>query len=549
MGYYFAIDQRGVGTAYVESLLSYWARLSSAHGLTINQLAAHMSAWAAKQGLVFPRHLLYGRALSMCGCGPDVGKVAEVIEAATGAHGLSTGTLVALRPVLSPTSTGATRRIKAWCPRCYEEDIAEYGECYDRLLWALAQVERCPIHRLRLETACPNCSAHQRFPRTSGDLASCHDCGDSLIGVPSQWKVVLEPTLGEKELCQMLSYMATGEGSAFVEDAFEIYESVAAQIRRSRLLLGDHRRSKEPQSRHVRKPFLRTLLKVVVADGADLVTLLTDPIAAVSQAQMLDGMGVNFDVVRRARRPKDVLTRASTILEETVIDPNRPSLASACRRAGVSTGYARYQFVDLSKKIAARWRSGCHSKLVKRAREAISVLLDAEWDRYQKGEHRSQDALVEELVKLSSCSIRVARLLVAARAHGRARTFALESSGPGVADLATGEHSLIGPPEFARIRGCRLQTGGTMLSKYLREGKLFQVASIGKRFPAFQLTEKGRPKPIIATMLNSVRPGDEVFFYKWMLTPHKVLHSLRPVDILDDPRSTLLPDLARIEFD
>jgi hypothetical protein len=549
VGYYFSIDQRGKGTPYVESLLSYWARLSRAHGLTTNQLAAHMSVWAKKRGLPFPVHIHYGRPLAMCGIGRDVGRLVEVIELATGTHGLSAGTLLALRPVISEKTTGAVRRTKAWCPRCYEEDMAEYDECYDRLLWAFTHVERCPIHRLRLEATCPSCAAKQRLARANGDLGRCHDCGAHLIGAPSRWKVMLEPTLGERELSQMLSYIAAVGGAAFVEGAFQIYESMAAQIRRSRLLLGDDPKSKRPMKISVPKPFLRTLLRVVVADGADLVTLLTDPSAAVSHAQMLDGFGVNFDVVRRAHRPRDVLTHASAILEETAIDPHRPSLASACRRAGISTGYARYHFADLSGDITRRWRAGCSSQNTKKARKAIRLLLDIEWARYETGEHRSQDALVDELVKQTCCSVRVARLLIAARIHRDARAQGLESTDPGVPELASGDDALLDAQTFSRVRGLGLESASAILSTYVRERKLFRIGARGKRFPAFQFSESGFPKPVIAAMLNSVKRGDESRFHWWMLTPHGVLSGLRPVDVLDDARSKLLPDLARVEFE
>lgn len=547
MAYYFSIDLRGAGTAEVESLLSYWARLSRAHGLTISQLASHLSAWAKKEGLAFPMHVLYGRVLSMCGLGDDVAKMIAIVEAATGTKGLSAGTLAALRPVLSSKCTGAVKRSKAWCPRCYEEDEINYGECYDRLLWAFAAIERCPIHRLRLETTCPACSALQRYPRSSGDLIRCHDCGARLIGHPASWKVMFEPTLGEKELSELILYLATAGDVTFVEGAFEIYTSLAAQIKRSRLLLGHDQSNSAVRS--ASRPFLRTLLRAVIADGADIVTLLKDPAEAVRTAQKLDGVGVDFELVRSIRNSKDVRLRAMKILQGAAEGTNRLSLASACRLAGVSTGYARYNFPDLSKRITRRFLADLRGRWQSKTRRAMFALLNREWDKYLRGDHRSQDALAEELVSQSSCSTRTARLLIAARVRGRSKSRGIEESVEVVEEPLNGDGSFIDSKEFARIAGIKQNSAWTKLNKYVRNGRLFQIVIRTNLFPAFQFSEKGNPRPVIAAMLNSVRPGEEVSFYRWMLAPQDVLGGLRPVDVLDDTRSELLPDLVRLEFE
>ena len=41
----------------------------------------------------------------------------------------------------------------SWCPECYTEENGGY----DRLLWCLAPVEVCPVHKCTLSTLCPDC--------------------------------------------------------------------------------------------------------------------------------------------------------------------------------------------------------------------------------------------------------------------------------------------------------------------------------------------------------------------------------------------------------
>lgn len=79
----------------------------------------------------------------------------EVLEKLTLRRGLRFLTMLTWQNVL--TAKSLLRTVRAWCPRCLEEQ-RESGEIvYEQLLWTLNTVDACFHHRTRLETTCPRC--------------------------------------------------------------------------------------------------------------------------------------------------------------------------------------------------------------------------------------------------------------------------------------------------------------------------------------------------------------------------------------------------------
>lgn len=97
----------------------------------------------------------------------------EILTTAIGLPNLTLRDLVSLRGV------GAVRvsRYRKWCPACYEEDIAADLEPYARLLWSIDDVKVCPLHRVRLQTACAACGKQWFRMLTGRDISGrCPRC-------------------------------------------------------------------------------------------------------------------------------------------------------------------------------------------------------------------------------------------------------------------------------------------------------------------------------------------------------------------------------------
>jgi len=84
------------------------------------------------------------------------GGLDQVLAAATRLNGERIGTM---RPVAEGTLQPALlyRLRPAWCTVCLHEDVAQYGEVYERAIWRLGWCVICPVHRRPLLELCPYC--------------------------------------------------------------------------------------------------------------------------------------------------------------------------------------------------------------------------------------------------------------------------------------------------------------------------------------------------------------------------------------------------------
>ena len=544
MPFFFTQEQLGKETFEVESLLSFWCRLSEIHGLSVNQLCTEMGFWGDRHGFQFPHSLLYGRVLSMCSYGINVEKMVRAVEAATGSKGLQAGTLLPLKDVLAPYGRQALKKHKAWCPRCYQDDEQVHEVCYDRLFWAFEAIDRCPIHKLKLLTHCPHCENLQRYPHASGILSKCHTCEDSLIGHPKDWEVALRPSYAESNISNLLEHFSKPDCRLARKNAFQEYSLYATQIRSSKLMaagqsIGSHRRK-------VPLPTLQTLLRVAMRDGADLVLLVTDPKEAVRHSSQLTNFNISLDVIQRMRTPELVIDRTRKMLEKASLCDGSKSFAAHCREIGVTKGFAQYRFPELCKKVVRRWGARKTAQRSREIREAMRLLVDSEWDQYLNGSLTSQDILVSRISGQSGCSIRAARLLVAARMRGSKKGHPRQ--GEIEMPLVSHIEYLWTVTEYAGAFGKKVPSTHTTIGTLVKKGRVFTLPGGGKRLPRFQFDQKGNPLPIFKLLLNHIRPGSEVDFFEWFLRPHKLLANKRPVDVLQKKAGGVLISLVEAEF-
>ena len=544
MAFFFTLEQLGKETFEVESLLSFWCRLSETHGLSVNQLSTEMTFWGERHGLQFPKSLLYGRVLSMCSYGDHVQRMVNIVEAATGSRGLQAGTLLALKDVLAPSGSRALKKYKAWCPRCYQDDEKTHEVCYDRLFWAIEAIDRCPIHKLRLQTHCPHCGSSQRYPHASGIVSACHTCEEPLIGPPKSWEVALRPGYAESNISSLLAHFSKLDAQPARKNAFQEYSLYATQIRSSKLIAAE--KSIKPHRKRVPPPTLQTLLKVATRDGADLVLMVIDPKESIRQSPQLANFNISLDVIRRMRTPELVVNRTREMLEKASEGDGSKSFAAHCREIGVTKGFAQYRFPELCKKVVRRWWARRAAQRWREIRKAMRLLVDSEWDRYLNGALASQDVLVAKISGHSGCSVRTARLLVAARMRGSKKGPARK----GEIEMPSVRHVeyLTTVTEYAVAFEQKVPSAHSKICRLFRDGRVFTLPGVERRLPRFQFDQKGNPLPIFRLLLNHIRPGVEVDFFEWLLRPHKLLANKPPVDVLHGNSDQVLLSLVEAEF-
>ena len=177
----YSLEPMNVGTAEVESLTGYVARIAEAHCVTVSDLVgAELSHPACPTSLFTPypgkgrSNFFYTQLYSVNGIADVPRKWVSVLETATLRQGLSDLTLLAFADLFSESHL--FRNASAWCPSCFESR-RRCGVRYESLLWAIGIVKVCPLHREPLEEVCPHCR------RRSGPLAAhtrpgyCSRCG------------------------------------------------------------------------------------------------------------------------------------------------------------------------------------------------------------------------------------------------------------------------------------------------------------------------------------------------------------------------------------
>jgi TniQ protein len=180
----YALEPINVGTAYVESLTGYVARLAEAHCVSVADLVGiELSSPASLTPLLTPHrdkhrsNAFYSQLHSINGIGDAPRRWISVLEAATLRQGLSHLTLLPFEHLFCESFL--FRKARAWCPSCLESRRVG-GVPYESLLWALAVVKLCPVHNEHLVDLCPYCHRRSAPLAAHSRPGHCSHCGNWL---------------------------------------------------------------------------------------------------------------------------------------------------------------------------------------------------------------------------------------------------------------------------------------------------------------------------------------------------------------------------------
>jgi hypothetical protein len=179
----YSLEPIGLGSAFVESLTSYIARLAEAHAVSPGILVTK-ELWprvSRTQGngesgeSVSPSYTFLYDAYVLNGMGRCTARWIPVLEALTGQRNLHLLTVLTWRRLLS--SQGALLRDRqAWCPNCYADWRTSEHVVYEPLLWALRPVCVCPRHGVRLLEVCPHCRRDSPILTARSRRGHCSRC-------------------------------------------------------------------------------------------------------------------------------------------------------------------------------------------------------------------------------------------------------------------------------------------------------------------------------------------------------------------------------------
>jgi len=430
MSSYFALHPLGEGTEEIEHFHSYFYRFSAAHCTTMTPMAKHLEDWWSRthhEPIALKSVFLYkANRIALCGYGDAVANYVRVVSEASQQAYLYRTTLLPIREAADHNIHGAIRRGRAWCPACMYW-ARETGQIYyDRLIWALVAIERCPIHQMRLTSRCPNCGAQQLAYHATAGMDVCAKCLSPLVQGPGAWKRMEYPSFGEEDCRALITAISDGSLSRSVPRAFGIFTEEARAVTGPVLA---YRRNYQgsPRSWHLKgqRPKFSTMLRRCHEAGVRLIDVLSDPQGAAHAVGELffDEYGLPKD--RKLRRDPELHQAARKLLLDAIAGlPHQPlvSFREFANELGVSTGFLRYREPALSKVYVEEHRFQVSRDNRKRKRQAkIELTFGGAFLRYLTGDFRSQDELVDHLHGHFNVRKHVARLLVseALRCHVR----------------------------------------------------------------------------------------------------------------------------------
>lgn len=184
----YSLKPVGIGTAEVESLSGYIARLAQAHVVSVGNLLGRGLSGRdrCKSSVASP---IFAETIRAGGHGFHAlgnainsfdwraRKWTRKIAAATGRSDIEQLTVIPFARVLSAMLLFKPHR--AWCPSCYEED-RKVGVVYEHLAWAIKLVTVCARHRTPLLDSCQGCGRCQPALAVFSCPGHCSHCGQWL---------------------------------------------------------------------------------------------------------------------------------------------------------------------------------------------------------------------------------------------------------------------------------------------------------------------------------------------------------------------------------
>lgn len=355
---------------------------------------------------------------TVCGVGPSVGLLVRVLEYLTGQSELGKLTLLELERTVSG-GQGLVKRFRSWCPVCYFEHQQKNVACYDRLLWMLQPITRCPIHKIRLLDRCLTCGALQSYYHRSGKLNLCAACSGLLVPHLNKTVPIQRPQFGESHCCDLV--LSISRGDLYVKPrAIHIFRrELSSFLGGNELHLAGCElfdRYCSQQIKRSENPFrFSTLLRIANYLDIRLIDLLTAPNEAARAAGGLLLEHANSPREHFSRLTKDQRRQIRARIALELAKPygqRRASKSQMAKELHVSINALRYAGSDLLVNYEDRRQAA--AKVVKAMKsDALQAALIHDFlPIYLTRKYRTRKLLASALAKKCSVSVRVARQAV-----------------------------------------------------------------------------------------------------------------------------------------
>lgn len=393
----------GANTDAVESICSHLQRLAHAHRVTIYKILRQLLDGSTPSA-PFERERSH-RINSGCKISVTIRKA---LERDTGHSTLQQCTLEFLWSGFGSSVNGLLSPTRRWCDDCFHDDLRQYGEVYDRLIWSFKLVSHCVRHRNELSSRCGNCGILQPYFVSHTELANCYECGCALflrrremrpadhateqkIAVSNQYYKLLQV---RNESWKSWHSSAIGE---FIGRVKVLHGLTNCELAKS-LAVGHSLISHWHRANQL--PRLDFFLDICMNFGVCPVVMLTDPTMAARTAIIPDRPFAEFRIKRTRRRGRGSLKQLRQLVDLALrLEPGNPKSSPVwiAQQAKVSMGDVYYHFETEMNFLSERNRRYRQRLAAKQLRNAVSLVKREISKRIRRGEAHGAKILVSAL--------------------------------------------------------------------------------------------------------------------------------------------------------
>ncbi|MBD3881718.1 TniQ family protein [Phormidium tenue FACHB-886] len=394
----YCLEPIGLGTAYVESLTGYVARLSETHRVETGMLILTQIAPFMKEGYVFDGRAggidkLFGRyTQAFNGASDWTNALVTALESLTLRHDLRFLSMLPWAEVIPLRYLLRTNR--AWCPVCYEDWNSNEQEIYEPLVWVFDAIEICPHHDLPLCTKCPHCDVENRQLDWSSRPGHCSKCKEWLGMRLNFYQANLEEVSKEDLSRQLWVFeniggllaatprLACSPSKETISTAIATYVEATSQGKVSRFAnkVGI---AKQQIHRHIdgkTLPSLKTLLHLCKHLDLPLLNFLTQQ----PTLEDLTRASENLPQLERSARKETLEIRhnaagVKVALEAALLEEPPPSVQNLSTRLGyASPGPLYYHASELTHALAKKYAAYDKMRRLEGMRSVLESTLQKE---------------------------------------------------------------------------------------------------------------------------------------------------------------------------
>jgi hypothetical protein len=192
----YTLEPLGLGTAQVESLTSYVARLAVAHRVSVSTLVLEEILPLFGQPKA-RTSILAANSCSLLRVNDLSKEFVWILQRLTGCLDLPYLTILPWASVMTTQET--VRPHRAWCSGCLEEQRTRGEGVYEFLWWSFQAIKICPRHAQPLQMQCPHCDQQQPWLGSRSQVGYCSACQTWLGIVPDPHSLSL-PAMADIEL-------------------------------------------------------------------------------------------------------------------------------------------------------------------------------------------------------------------------------------------------------------------------------------------------------------------------------------------------------------